>query len=253
MILAPLKVVWLFLWLVLLTVTLFVPVVVSASLGRSGKLAFFLMQCWAWMVLRVTGARVVVRGRENVEPGQRYVILSNHQSHADIPALVTSLGVPYRWVIKKELRAIPLFGHALAASRNVFIDRSDGTRAMESIQQGVAQLPEATSILFFPEGTRSPDGNMLPFKNGAFVAARDSGLPILPVTVNGSRRCLPKGSAVFRRGTIEIVIHPPIQPRAEEEEPLESLMERTRAVIASARDDRLDRIPASGRAHHNGT
>lgn len=233
--LAPLKVAWLFSWLVIFTLVLFVPIVVAALLGRTGKAAFFLMQTWAWLVLRVSGIRVVVRGRENVVPGKQYVILSNHQSHFDIPALVTSLGVPYRWVIKKELRPIPLFGYALAASRNIFIDRSDGARAMRSIQQGIAQLPEGTGMLSFPEGTRSWDNNMLPFKKGAFVAARDSELPILPVTVNGSRRCLPKGSAVFRSGTIEVVIHPPIQPRPEEEEPLEALMERTRQVIGGAR------------------
>lgn len=230
-----LKVGWLFFWLVVFTLVLFVPIVAAAVAGRTGRAAFFLMQTWAWLVLRVSGIRVVVRGRENVVPGQRYLILSNHQSHFDIPALVTSLRVPYRWVIKKELRPIPLFGYALAASRNIFIDRSDGTRAMESIQQGVAQLPEGTGVLFFPEGTRSWDDNMLPFKKGAFIAARNSGLPILPVTVNGSRRCLPKGTAVFRSGTIEVVIHPPISVSAVENESLEELMERTRKVIADAR------------------
>jgi len=233
--LAPLKVIWLFFWLVVFTLVLFVPIVAAAVAGRTGRAAFFLMQTWAWLVLRVSGIRVVVRGRENVEPGRRYLILSNHQSHFDIPALVTSLGVPYRWVIKKELRRIPLFGYALAASRNIFIDRSDGGRAMESIQEGVAQLPEGTGVLFFPEGTRSWTDEMLPFKKGAFIAARDSGLPILPVTVNGSRRCLPKGSPVFRPGTIEVVIHPPIPARTGEEEPLEELMENTRSVIAGAR------------------
>lgn len=232
---AGLKVVWLFFWLVVFTLVLFVPIVAAALAGRTGKVAFSLMQCWAWLVLRVSGIRVVVRGRENVEPGQRYVILSNHQSHFDIPALVTSLGVPYRWVIKKELRRIPLFGYALATSRNIFIDRSDNSSAMRSIREGVAQLPEGTGVLFFPEGTRSWDDNMLPFKKGGFIAAQDSGLPILPVTVNGSRRCLPKGSAVFRSGTIEVVIHPPIPAATVTEQPLEELMEQTRRVIADAR------------------
>lgn len=232
---AGLKMAWLFVWLVVFTLVLFVPVVAAALAGRTGTTAFFLMQSWAWLVLRVSGIRVVVRGRENVEPGQRYVILSNHQSHYDIPALVTSLGVPYRWVIKNELRGIPLFGHALAASRNIFIDRSDSSSAMRSIQEGVARLPEGTGVLFFPEGTRSPDNNMLPFKKGAFIAAQDSGLPILPVTVNGSRRCLPKGSAAFCSGTIEVLIHPSIPAGTVTGESLDDLMDRTRAVIADAR------------------
>ncbi len=232
---AGLKLVWLFFWLAVFTLVLFVPIVVAALAGRTGKVAFVLMQSWAWLVLWVSGIRVVVRGRENVEPGQRYVILSNHQSHFDIPALVTSLGVPYRWVIKNELRGIPLFGHALAASRNIFIDRSDSSSAMRSIQEGVAQLPEGTGVLFFPEGTRSPDDNMLPFKKGAFIAAQNSGLPILPVTVNGSRRLLPNGSPVFHSGTIEVVIHAPVGAETVTAEPLDHLMERTRQIIASAR------------------
>ena len=233
--LAPLKGLWLFFWLVVFTLVLFIPIVTAALAGRTGKVAFILMQTWAWLVLKVCGVRVAVRGRENATPGQRYVILSNHQSHFDIPALVTSLGVPYRWVIKQELRGIPLFGHALAASRNIFIDRSDGTRAMETIQRGVTQLPEGTGVLFFPEGTRSWTDEMLPFKKGAFIAARDSGLPILPVTVNGSRRLLPKGSAVFHSGTIEVIIHSPIPSAESETGPLDELMEHTRRVIASAR------------------
>lgn len=237
-ILAPLKVGWLVFWLVVFTLILFVPVVVAALAARTGAVAFFLMQSWAWLVLRVSFVRVKVTGRENVQPGQRYVILSNHRSLLDIPALVTSLGVPYRWVIKKEIRSIPLFGHALAASRNIFIDRSDGARAMQSIQDGVAQLPPGTGVLFFPEGTRSPDGRMLPFKWGAFVTARNSGLPILPVTVLDSRRCLPKGSAVFRPGTITVVIHPPIDVETIQGDSPEALMERTRRIIRSAEESK---------------
>ena len=119
--------------------------------------------------------------------------------------------------------------------RDLRIDRSDGTRAMETIQEGVAQLPDGTGVLFFPEGTRSWTDEMLPFKKGAFIAARNSGLPILPVTVNGSRRLLPKGSAVFHSGTIEVIIHPPISSDDSEEEQIENLMEHTRRIIAGAR------------------
>ncbi len=237
-ILAPLKVAWLVFWVVLFTLILFIPIMSAALAGRTGRTAFFLMQSWAWLVLRVSFMRVEVKGRENVDPGQRYVILSNHRSLLDIPALVTSLGVPYRWVIKKEVRAIPLFGHALAASRNIFIDRSDGETAMRSIQEGVAQLPPGTGVLFFPEGTRSPDGRMLAFKRGAFITARNSELPVLPVTVLGSRECLPKGSVVVRPGTITVVIHPPIDVETIQAESEQALMERTRRIIGSVEEHR---------------
>lgn len=235
-VLAPFKVVWLAFWLVVFSVILFFPVMVAALAARTGRVAFFLMQSWAWLMLRVFFVRVKVKGRENVKPGQSYVILSNHRSLLDVPALVTSLGVPYRWVIKKELHAVPLFGQALAASRNIFIDRSNGKKAMQTIQEGVAQLPPGTGVLFFPEGRISSDGSMLPFKQGAFVTARNSELPVLPITVTGSRQCLRRGSVVFHPGTVTVVIHPPVDVETIQGESLEALMERTRRIISSAEE-----------------
>ena len=126
---------------------------------------------------------------------------------------------------------MPLFGLALETSRNLFIDRSKGSAALESIKQGVAQLPDGTGILMFPEGTRSWDGQLLPFKKGGFVIARDGQLPILPVTVRGSHDRLPKGSADFNPGVIEIVIHPPVETA---DVPLDNLMGQVRKTIASA-------------------
>ncbi|SFR47328.1 1-acyl-sn-glycerol-3-phosphate acyltransferase [Marinobacter gudaonensis] len=205
-----LKAAWILSWASLLTLILFLPIVVAALMGRRGDAAFRGTQIFAWVILKVCGIRLRVRGRENIEPGQRYVILSNHASYFDPPALVLALGLQYRWVIKKELRKVPLFGLALETSRNLFIDRSKGGDALESIKRGVAQLPDGTSILIFPEGTRSWDGKLLPFKKGGFVIAADGQLPILPVTIRGSHQRLPKGHAAFSPGEIEVVIHPPM-------------------------------------------
>jgi 1-acyl-sn-glycerol-3-phosphate acyltransferase len=205
-----LKAVWILFWAALLTLVLFLPIVIAALAGRNGNAAFHGTQVYAWCMLRLTGIRLEVSGREHIDPAQRYVILSNHASYFDPPALVLALGLQYRWVIKKELRKVPLFGLALETSRNLFIDRSKGSDALESIKRGVAQLPEGTSILMFPEGTRSWDGKLLPFKKGGFVIARDGELPVLPVTIRGSHDRLPKGTAVFSPGLIEIIVHPPV-------------------------------------------
>lgn len=113
--------------------------------------------------------------------------------------------------------------------RNLFIDRSKGSDALESIKRGVGQLPDGTSILIFPEGTRSWDGKLLPFKKGGFVIAQDGQLPILPITICGSHQRLPKGSAAFSSGEIEIVIHPPMASGAL---PLDDLMTDVRNSIA---------------------
>jgi len=196
-----LKAVWILFWAALLTLVLFLPIVIAALAGRNGNAAFHGTQVYAWCMLRLTGIRLEVSGREHIDPAQRYVILSNHASYFDPPALVLALGLQYRWVIKKELRKVPLFGLALETSRNLFIDRSKGSDALESIKRGVAQLPE---------GTRSWDGRLLPFKKGGFVIARDGELPVLPVTIRGSHDRLPKGTAVFSPGLIEIIVHPPV-------------------------------------------
>jgi len=226
-----LKAAWILFWAILLTLILFFPIVIAALLGKRGDAAFHGTQIYAWLILKVCGIRLKVRGKENIEPCQRYVILSNHASYFDPPALVLALGLQYRWVIKKELRKVPLFGLALETSRNLFIDRSKGSDALESIKRGVNQLPDGTSILMFPEGTRSWDGKLLPFKKGGFVIARDGQLPILPVTICGSHQRLPKGSAAFRSGEIEVVIHPPM---ASGELPLDDLMTDVRNSIASS-------------------
>lgn len=233
-----LKATWILFWAMALTLVLFLPVVISALVGRRGDLAFRFTQVFAWCLLKLTRVKLVVRGRENVQPGERYVILSNHASLLDPPALVLALGVQYRWVIKKELRKVPLFGLALQTSRNLFIDRSKGANALTSIKAGVAQLPGGTSVLLFPEGTRSRDGQMLPFKRGGFVLARDGELPILPVTIRGSHDCLPKGHAAFKSGTIEVIIHPPYFPGNNE---LETLMAEVREIIGAE----LAEAPAS--------
>lgn len=226
-----LKAAWILLWAMLLTLILFVPIVVAALLGKRGDVAFHGTQIYAWVILKVCGIRLKVRGRENIEPGQRYVILSNHASYLDPPALVLALGLQYRWVIKQELRKVPLFGLALETSRNLFIDRAKGSDALESIKRGVAQLPDGTGILIFPEGTRSWDGKLLPFKRGGFIIARDGQLPILPVTICHSHQRLPKGKAAFTSGEIEIVIHPPV---ATTNVPLDALMTDVRNSIESS-------------------
>ncbi len=207
-----------------------------------GKLAFNLTQLWAWIMLKVTFVRVVTRGRDKIQRDRSYIIIANHASVYDILALVTGLRIQYRWVIKKEILKIPLFGYALYASRNIFIDRGDPSRAIKSIQRGLSRLPRGVSVLFFAEGTRSPDGRIQPFKKGGFVMAVEKHLPILPVTINGSRGILPKKSVAFHPGTVEVVVGDPIETHEVDRDHLEDLMEKTRnVIIAQYRPDM--RIP----------
>jgi 1-acyl-sn-glycerol-3-phosphate acyltransferase len=174
---------------------------------------------------------VEIIGKEKIEKGRSYIIVSNHQSAFDILAIVTTLGIQFRWVIKKELLKVPLFGYALYASRNIFIDRSNPKRAIESINRGVERLHPGTGVIFFAEGTRSRDGKIHDFKKGAFVMAVARRLPILPVTVSGSRKIMQKGSLMIMPGKIRVVVADPIESDNYSEQSLDEMLKRTRDTI----------------------
>lgn len=225
------KVVWISLCAASATLVLFIPITVSALLSSTGNLAFSLSKIWARFMLAATRVKVTIRNKDRIRTGQSYIIISNHQSEYDILALVTTLGIQFRWIIKQELRNVPLFGYALYASRNIFINRADRQEAIKSIQSGMERLPYGASVMFFAEGTRSMDGSIQSFKKGGFVMAVEQGLPILPVTVNGSRRVLPKKSLTFNPGLIEVVVADPIETKGYTHEQVQRLIDRTRDVI----------------------
>ena len=225
------KIFWICFCAGLATLLLFLPIVAAASFSSTGNAAFTISRAWAWIMLTATGVGTEIRGREKIRSGQSYVIISNHQSHFDILALVIRLGIQFRWIIKRELRSVPLFGFALDKSKNIFIDRADRDKAARSIREGIRRLPPGVSVLFFAEGTRSPDGAIQPFKKGGFTTAVESGFPILPVTVNGSRKILPKGSLVFTPGSIEVVVGDPIDTHGFTHDTIGELMAATRSRI----------------------
>jgi len=181
--------------------------------------------CWASLV----GVRV--EGREHARPGQSFVILANHQGNFDILALYGYLGRQFRWVMKQELRKVPFLGPACAAIGHVFVDRRDPQRAIASLEAAKPRLAGGVSVLFFPEGTRSPDRRLLPFKKGGFVMARQLGFPILPVSITGSHEVLPKGCLFPRPGRIVVRFHPPVDPADFPTD--EALVARVRETIAS--------------------
>jgi len=230
-ILGTVKTIWLMSWAAFMTLFLFFPIMTTAFISKTGNLPFTLSKIWARVILFITGTRVKIRGKENINKKQSYVFISNHQSQFDILSIVATLGIQFRWVIKKEIMKVPLFGYALYKSRNIFVDRSNTERAKESIHRGLERLPDGVSVMVFAEGTRSPDGRLGKFKKGGFNIAQDKGFPILPVTVNGSRRVLPKKSFVFYPGTIDVVVGKPIDSTAVGKGALDELIAATRRAI----------------------
>lgn len=200
----------------------------------SPRLAFHVGTAWAWLTCRVNWNRVHVHGRENADPSQSYIIMMNHQSQFDILAFYGHYGRQFRWVMKEELRKVPGIGWYTSAGGHVFIDRSNREKALASLNKAKEVLQGGVSVVFFPEGTRSRHGRMLPFKKGGFMMALQMGLPILPVSISGSRHVLPADDFRTMPGRIDITLHPPIDTSRYNEDTVLDLMADTRAVIASA-------------------
>jgi 1-acyl-sn-glycerol-3-phosphate acyltransferase len=189
---------------------------------------------WAKLNAWATPMFVEVLGKENINEKQSYVVICNHQSLYDIFLLYGWLNIDFKWVMKKELRKIPVLGTACEAMGHIYIDRSDSATAIEEINRAKQRISNGTSVLFFPEGTRSKTGEMGPFKKGAFKMALDLGLPVLPITIKGTRDILPTKSADVRPGVAQMIIHPPIDIAPYMEANINLLMDRARHTIASA-------------------
>lgn len=240
-------------WVILTAITivvgsLYVPL---AFVSPEGRLVRGLERAWIWVILRGSNVHLDVEGLEHVEPGRSYIVMANHRSMYDIPALHGLLGRSrdLRWVGKKELVRVPFFGWALRVSRHVVIDRQDRSAAIAALERAAAESREGVGFVIMPEGTRSFDRTLLPFKKGGFHLAIDTGLPILPIGISGSEAMMPKGTAWILHGTIRVEVRPPIAIEDLDKGDLDSLIERTRNEIAAALPD-LPRAeaPTSGRS-----
>ena len=189
---------------------------------------------WARILAFMTPMRVRVEGREHIDPQQSYVLVSNHQSQYDIFVLYGWLGVDFKWVMKQELRSVPGIGVACDRLGHIFIDRSNHAAAMATLQEAKNRIVGGTSVMFFPEGTRSRSGKLMRFKKGAFRMALDLGLPILPLTVTGTRNVLPAGTSDLMPGSARLIIHPPIPVEGLTASDCSRLSNQVRDVIASA-------------------
>jgi 1-acyl-sn-glycerol-3-phosphate acyltransferase len=225
--------VWLVFFPFLVATTLFWGLAAVLVSLVSRRVAFHCGTIWAWCLCWMNFTRVRVTGREHARPGQSYVIMSNHQSHFDILAFYGHWGRQFRWVMKQELRRVPGLGWGCAAVGHIFIDRSERTRAIASLKAAERLLDGGVSVMIFPEGTRSRDGRMRPFKKGGFMMALDMGLPILPVSISGSRHVLPGRSRLLLPGRVRIQVHAPIDVAGRPPEERDRLMAEVVTVIRS--------------------
>jgi len=188
---------------------------------------------WARLNSWVTPILVQIRGRENIDKAQSYVIVSNHQSQYDIFVLYGWLGIDFKWVMKIELRKVPALGIACEKIGHIFIDRSNTEAALRSLDDAKSKIVNGTSVIFFPERTRSKDGNLGRFKKGAFKMALDLDIPILPVTISGTRAILPTKTIDIFPGRACMTIHPPVDVSGFDNGSVNNLMTEVRNIIES--------------------
>jgi 1-acyl-sn-glycerol-3-phosphate acyltransferase len=198
----------LLLWvsIVISTVGLSTLAFITFPFDRNGNIVHHYARWWAKIPLLVSGVRVKVSGLEHIGTEPSYIYMSNHQGSYDIFALLSCLPVQFRWIAKKELFAIPILGWAMGAANYISIDRSGKRKALDSIKRAASKIKEGVSVVIFPEGTRSRDGSIQPFKRGGFTLAIKSGVSIIPITINGSRDVMPRDSMSVRPGEIRVTI-----------------------------------------------
>jgi 1-acyl-sn-glycerol-3-phosphate acyltransferase len=189
---------------------------------------------WSKIILWLFRIKVDCKGLEHLEANQHYIYVSNHSSAFDIPASIVGIPGLFRFILKKELTKIPIFGWALKYGPYIVIDRSNAKDALRSIEEAAITIRNGKSVLIFAEGTRSRTGKLQPFKRGAFTLAVKSGVPIMPITINNSFSILAKGSLTIKRNDIELIFNKPIESKIYTGRDGENrLMEQTYSVIAS--------------------
>ncbi len=219
------------LWVAVATPVIGVIVICLSFFARSANPGHRLARIWGRSILRVSGIRVSVQGLERIDPARAYVFMSNHQSNFDIPVLLGHLPVQFRWLAKAELFRIPIFGRAMRAAGYISIDRSNRDAAFESLERAAERTRNGASIMIFPEGTRSLDGNLKPFKKGGFVMAIAAGVPIVPVAIAGTHAIMPKNTLLIRPRNVTLKILEPVDTAGAARESKELLIERVRAAI----------------------
>ena len=193
--------------------------------------------------LRVAGVRVKVEGKERINPAEMYIYMSNHVSNLDPPILIPHIPRRSSVLVKKELFSVPILGQAMHLADLVSVDRSNREAAVNSMRQAEKVMGRGLNLMVFPEGTRSRDGRLLPFKKGPFYLAMDSGIPVVPVTILGSEKLMPKGSMLIRPGTVRLVFHRPISPKqfADKEQVIAAVRREIASELApSLREADLD-------------
>lgn len=222
--------------LILNTLVLALVIIAISPFDGRGNVVHYIGKFWSLLNIYSSGTRLAIRGREKIEKGRTYIVMSNHQSLLDPWVLIGKLPLQLRWTIKSEVRKMPVFGYALERMGHIYVGRRTGKDTVLTLEAAVQRIRQGASVVFFPEGTRSRDGDLLKFRKGGAVIAMRSGVPILPVTINGSRFVLPKDTLALMPGKIQVIVGDIIDPGRFDESRKDELL----AAVKSAIQKNLD-------------
>jgi 1-acyl-sn-glycerol-3-phosphate acyltransferase len=205
----------------------------ASLFDSSGRWQHAFARLWSWLILTTSGIQTRVEGIENLDPRKTAIYCANHQSAMDIPILFVNLPVQFRFVAKQSLFNMPFMGWHLKRSGHIPVDRKRPRGAMRSLDAAAEKIRAGSSVILFPEGHRSRDGKIGPFKSGSFYLAIQSGVPIVPITLNGTRAVLKPDTYHVRAGQTKMIVHPPISTSKLTRQDVEALSGKVRAQIIS--------------------
>lgn len=231
---------------IFVAITIFVStsVIIAGFLGDTDVVAYYLPKFWSKCAFWLFLLKVKVEGRENIKKEESYVFLANHQGYYDIFLVYGYLGHNFKWMMKEYLRKIPFVGYACAKSRQIYL--ADGISGIsKAVQQSRETLKGGMSMVIFPEGTRTHTGKMSPFKRGSFMLANEIGLPIVPLTINGSFEVFNRHHKSVHWGTVTLTIHPPITAEERQGKQTKVMMQEVYDIINGGLEEKYrDQKPA---------
>lgn len=215
---------------VVLTILVSLTVTIAAFLGDTKYVSYYVPKFWSKCAFWLFLLKVKVEGRENINAKESYVFLANHQGYYDIFLVYGYLGHNFKWMMKEYLRKIPFVGYACQKSKQIYV--GDSISAInKAVQQARETLQGGMSMVIFPEGTRTSTGKMGPFKRGSFMLANEIGLPIVPLTINGSFDAFSRNAKSVTRNTVTLTIHKPISAEQRTGKPSKVVMQEVFDVI----------------------
>lgn len=225
--------------LLVLTILTAITTIIGCTFGKGDFWGYWPAHFWSRCVCFFWCIRIKVNGRQNIDAKTSYVFVANHQGAFDIWTVYGYLNHNFKWLMKKSLEKIFLVGHACKSAGHIFVDDSSLSSIRETITESEQTLQHGMSLVIFPEGSRTRDGKMIPFKRGAFMLASEFKLPVVPITIDGSFKAMPRSTYNVTPTTIIMTIHKPIYPEARGF--------NTKKLMAQCREDIQSALPEEER------